>query len=329
MLSTQTNNGYGGEITEFHHPDRLGTKLVTNNQANTSFEQSILPFGTSLDAETSGITNQRFTSYDRNSATGSDYAVNRSYSSAQSRFTQVDPIGMNSASIGNPQSNNLYAYVQNNPVDFTDPSGLLMRMDCHLIAFGVPYGDFRYDVWQCVIYDDGMGSGGHEPPIRGGGGTGGGGTGDLEKEVDKRLNSGDCRQKLNDVLKALLKNKGAGKTGIDELVKGFFTENRVIETTEGLSEYDFKNGNIVMNVNSEKRGIGIEFIHEALHGARRSSFSHEAIFRAMAKVDGINFKKFKKDRSEQLKNQNSKNKDRDSAMYRDAMNSWINKHCGG
>ncbi|MGE3465425.1 MAG: hypothetical protein AB7J13_00715, partial [Pyrinomonadaceae bacterium] len=45
-------------------------------------------------------------------------------SPGQSRFTQVDPIGMASASLGNPQSNNLYAYVQNMPTDFVDPSGL-------------------------------------------------------------------------------------------------------------------------------------------------------------------------------------------------------------
>ena len=46
------------------------------------------------------------------------------YNSGQSRFTQVDPIGMASASTGNPQSLNLFAYVGNNPIDFVDPSGL-------------------------------------------------------------------------------------------------------------------------------------------------------------------------------------------------------------
>ena len=127
LLSTITNNGSGGETLEFQHPDRLGTKLITNNTANTSFEQSTLPFGTALDAETSGTTNQRFTSYDRSAVANLDYAVNRSYSPAQSRFTSVDPIGMSATSIGNPQSMNLYAYVQNNPIDYTDPSGLFTQ----------------------------------------------------------------------------------------------------------------------------------------------------------------------------------------------------------
>ena len=50
--------------------------------------------------------------------------MNRTYNSGQSRFTQVDPIGMASASIGDPQSMNLFAYTGNNPIDFVDPLGL-------------------------------------------------------------------------------------------------------------------------------------------------------------------------------------------------------------
>jgi RHS repeat-associated protein len=123
LLSTQVWNGTA-EITEFHHPDRLGTKLVTNNAANTSYEQSTLPFGMALNAESSGYSNQVFTSYDRSASTGLDYAQNRSYSSGQGRFTTVDPIGIASSSAFSPQSLNLYAYVENNPIDFVDPSGL-------------------------------------------------------------------------------------------------------------------------------------------------------------------------------------------------------------
>lgn len=99
LLSTDTNTG-SGITTEFHHPDRLGTKLVTNPSANTYFEQSTLPFGTALSAESSGFTNQTFTSYDRSGTTGLDYAVNRTHSSGQGRFTQVDPIGMGQLRLG-------------------------------------------------------------------------------------------------------------------------------------------------------------------------------------------------------------------------------------
>ena len=124
LLSTVTPNGSGGEAIQFHHPDRLGTRLVTDPSNGTSFEQVTLPFGTGLNAESTGATNRRFTSYDRSVTTGLDYAVNRHYDSQQGRFTQVDPIGMGSVSLASPQTLNLYAYCANDPINHVDPSGL-------------------------------------------------------------------------------------------------------------------------------------------------------------------------------------------------------------
>jgi len=51
LLSTSIPNGNGGEAIRFHHPDRLGTRLVTDPVAGTSFEQVSLPFGTALDSD--------------------------------------------------------------------------------------------------------------------------------------------------------------------------------------------------------------------------------------------------------------------------------------
>lgn len=124
LLSTLTPNGSGGEFVQYHHPDRLGTRLVSNAQDATYFEQVSLPFGTALSAESTGSTSRRFTSYDRSSITGLDYAENRYYDSRQGRFTQVDPIGMGAVSLGSPQTLNLYAYCGNDPINHIDPSGL-------------------------------------------------------------------------------------------------------------------------------------------------------------------------------------------------------------
>jgi len=124
LLSTLTPNGSGGEAIEYDHPDRLGTRLVTNPSTGTSFEQVTLPFGTVLNADSTGGTNKRFTSYDRSATTGLDYAVNRHYDSQQGRFTQVDPAGMSTTSLSNPQTLNLYTYCTNDPVNHADPSGL-------------------------------------------------------------------------------------------------------------------------------------------------------------------------------------------------------------
>jgi RHS repeat-associated protein len=124
LLSTLTPNGSGGEAVEYHHPDRLGTRLVTNPGNGTSFEQVTLPFGTALNAESTGATNRRFTSYDRSATTGLDYAVNRHYDAQQGRFTQVDPAGMSATNLEDPQTLNLFAYCTNDPVNNIDPSGL-------------------------------------------------------------------------------------------------------------------------------------------------------------------------------------------------------------
>src|SRR5437899_2165174 len=129
LLSTLTPSGSGGEFVQYHHPDRLGTRLVTNAQDTTYFEQQTLPFGTALNESpptggTTGATNRRFTTYDRSLNTGLDYAINRHYDPQQGRFTQVDPIGMSAVSLESPQTLNLYAYCTNDPINHTDPSGL-------------------------------------------------------------------------------------------------------------------------------------------------------------------------------------------------------------
>jgi RHS repeat-associated protein len=123
LLSSITPGG-AGELIQYHHPDMLGTRLVTNAQDDTHFAQATLPFGTALESETSGATTKRFTSYDRSNVTGLDYAVNRHYDSGQGRFTQVDPIGMRASSLENPQTLNLYTYCGNDPINHTDPDGL-------------------------------------------------------------------------------------------------------------------------------------------------------------------------------------------------------------
>lgn len=125
ILSTITPNGQNGEYVEFNHPDRLGTKVITNQAGGTSYEQATLPFGKALNAESTVTTySKRFTSSERSARTGLDYAQNRTYDAKQGRFTQVDPIGMGDSSFASPQSFNLYTYCQNDPVNNVDPSGL-------------------------------------------------------------------------------------------------------------------------------------------------------------------------------------------------------------
>jgi RHS repeat-associated protein len=61
---------------------------------------------------------QKFTSQERDNETGLDYMHARYFASAQGRFSNADTVA---GSIGNPQSLNRYAYVNNNRLNFTDP----------------------------------------------------------------------------------------------------------------------------------------------------------------------------------------------------------------
>jgi RHS repeat-associated protein len=64
------------------------------------------------------------TSYERDKEVDLDFAQNRYYNFSHGRFTTVDPV-MASADIVNPQTFNRYVYVGNNPINITDPLGLI------------------------------------------------------------------------------------------------------------------------------------------------------------------------------------------------------------
>src|SRR5580658_4962481 len=66
----------------------------------------------------------RFTGKERDTESGNDYFGARYYGSSMGRFMSPDPSGLVFASLANPQSLNLYAYAQNNPLIYTDPTGL-------------------------------------------------------------------------------------------------------------------------------------------------------------------------------------------------------------
>ncbi|MGD9562999.1 MAG: RHS repeat-associated core domain-containing protein [Pyrinomonadaceae bacterium] len=66
---------------------------------------------------------KRFTGYEKDDETGLDFAEARMYQNKHGRFTAVDPL-LASASATNPQTFNRYTYTGNNPINYTDPSGL-------------------------------------------------------------------------------------------------------------------------------------------------------------------------------------------------------------
>ncbi len=77
------------------------------------------PYGEESTTTTQNRT--KFATYYRDSSTALDYARNRYYARTIGRFTSVDPLA---GSLANPQSLNRYSYAGDDPVNFSDPTGL-------------------------------------------------------------------------------------------------------------------------------------------------------------------------------------------------------------
>ena len=120
--------------TQYTTSDNLGSpRVITNSLGSVVSRHDYMPFGEEIFAGTGGRTaamgfgvadgnRKKFTGYERDTETGLDFAQARYYSSTQGRFTSADSV---LGSIANPQSLNRYAYVGNNPLRFSDPTGHL------------------------------------------------------------------------------------------------------------------------------------------------------------------------------------------------------------
>ena len=110
------------------HTDHLGSGYkLSNTSGNVYFREEYDPHGqTLLRISSNGpwYLSKKFTGYERDYGTNTNYAKARQYQHNNARFLQADPLGLGASDLSDPQSLNLYSYVQNDPVNFTDPSGL-------------------------------------------------------------------------------------------------------------------------------------------------------------------------------------------------------------
>jgi RHS repeat-associated protein len=145
LVATYDTKGLHFELT-----DPLGTKRVQANIAGQVDETcTSLPFGNDVNNPLSvncsvpanglqtndDATEHHFTSRERDSETGNDYLLARYYSSALGRFISPDwsakeePVPY--AKLDDPQTLNLYAYVENNPLSRVDPDGHEIKRKHH------------------------------------------------------------------------------------------------------------------------------------------------------------------------------------------------------
>jgi RHS repeat-associated protein len=120
-----------GGAVYYYFSDELGSSdVVTNSTGVIQNESDFYPYGGERQVVLN-LSNQhyKFTGKERDSESGNDYFGARYYSSSMGRFLSADwsaklePVPY--ARLADPQSLNLYAYVDNNPASAHDPDGHL------------------------------------------------------------------------------------------------------------------------------------------------------------------------------------------------------------
>ena len=117
MAGQQTGTVY------FYVRDHLGSsRLVLDSTGNILSKFNYEPYGVELPSPTGNVTNEKYkyTGQERDYDTGMDYMHFRYYGSNIGRFMKPDNMITN---VMNPQSWNLYSYVNNSPINANDPSG--------------------------------------------------------------------------------------------------------------------------------------------------------------------------------------------------------------
>jgi RHS repeat-associated protein len=124
ILLTKIESG----ASTYFHQDHLSNRVLTDSNGNVVGQLANYPFGNKWYSYNT-TTKWLFTTYERDPESGNDYALSRYYNNSFGRFLSPDPLG---GSPANPQSQNLYSYTGNDPINRADPSGLLYN-------FVIPY----------------------------------------------------------------------------------------------------------------------------------------------------------------------------------------------
>ncbi len=151
--SPQTGSGLG--TVYFYITDHLGSvRAILDVDGNIKSTHDYEPFGVELQPLSDESTNlkYKYTGQERDNSTNLDYMHFRYYASTMGRFLKPDSVIPNAF---NPQSWNLYSYVNGDPVNFNDPSGhygnLPLGMKQTRLA---PPGGSIWDMAMGMFYDE-------------------------------------------------------------------------------------------------------------------------------------------------------------------------------
>ena len=119
-------NGQGALY--FYYNDQLSTtRIMTDRNGNVCYDADYFPWGDEQHVylNTCGQ-NYKFTGKERDPDMDIDDFGARFYKAGMGRFYSPDPLG---GSLADPQTLNKYSYVINNPLRYTDPTGLYVCKD--------------------------------------------------------------------------------------------------------------------------------------------------------------------------------------------------------
>jgi RHS repeat-associated protein len=126
-------NAIGGAV-RYYHADALGSIIGLSDETGQEVTQYVYdPFGNVTISGEASDNPFQYTGRE-NDGTGLYYYRARYFSPELQRFISEDPIGFEGGTV------NLYEYVQNTPINLTDPLGLASCIGgCHPGRIGNPY----------------------------------------------------------------------------------------------------------------------------------------------------------------------------------------------
>jgi RHS repeat-associated protein len=147
VASICPTTGAGGGLRYLLMDHQSSIRVVMDSAGNILARHDYQPFGEEVWAATGqrttaqgfGVTDRvryRYGGIERDDATGLDHTWWRKYDGLQGRWTTPDPY-KGSMNGGDPQSFNRYTYVDNDPINRVDPTGLLTCFGYHVFLLRV------------------------------------------------------------------------------------------------------------------------------------------------------------------------------------------------
>jgi RHS repeat-associated protein len=121
FIGAGAGSSYGSSsVFSYYLSDQLSERMSLDNTGNLTGRQAHLPFGEDF-GEAGTQEKHHYTTYERDTDSSLDYAMNRNFSPTVGRFLAADRHG---SSTKNPQNLNRNSYAGNDPVNRMDPFGM-------------------------------------------------------------------------------------------------------------------------------------------------------------------------------------------------------------